>query len=99
MNQLEIDFGMPMARMRDPGTSHMAAAQAKELAKRHNRLILDALHMHGPLGKDGIASRTMLTGVQVARRLSDLEKAGMATPTGKTVASTTGRSEREWRLA
>ena len=98
--QLAMEFyATPAARRRDPSTSHDAALQAKELAARHNRLILDCLRTHGPLGKDGIAARTQLTGVQVARRLSELEKAGKAFPTGKAAPSTTGRSEREWRLA
>ena len=88
----------PRARVRDPETSHMAAAQAKELAARHHRIILGALEAHGPAGKDRIASLTSLTGVAVCRRLSELHKAGRITPTGRNVTSTAGRAEREWRL-
>ena len=86
----------PMARHSDPDTSHEAAAQAKELQARHHRLIIECLQAHGPMGKDGIAARTALTGVAVARRLPELERTGQAKPTGRRVSSTTGRSEREW---
>lgn len=99
MNQLSIDFSAPAARRRDPETSHQAAAQAKELAARHNRVILYVLREHGPRGKDGIAQLAMLEGVQVARRLSELHKAGKVIPTGETVLSDTGRGERVWRIA
>ena len=100
MSQLAIDFGMaPMARRRDPITSHQAAEQAKELRQRHHGLILAALREHGALGKDGIGARTSLTGVQVCRRLDELHALGLIALTGKTVLSTAGRAEREWRIA
>lgn len=99
MSQLAIDFGMapPAARRRDPATSHLAAEQAKELRQRHHGLILAALREHGALGKDGIGARTSLTGVQVCRRLDELHEMGLIALTGKTVMSTAGRAEREWR--
>ena len=53
----------------------------------------------GALGKDGIAARTGLTGVAVARRTAELQRAGLIQPTGKTVLSTAGRPEREWKVA
>ena len=98
MNQMLIDF-TPGARVRDPATSHLAASQAKELAARHHRIILECLEQHGALGKDGIGARTNLTGVAVCRRLSELHVAGAIRTTGKTVTSTAGRQEREWMLA
>lgn len=87
----------PAARSTDPGTSHEAALSAKELAERHARIILEALRTHGPCGKDRIAALTRLTGVQVCRRLPELQRAGLIEETGKTVTSTAGRKEREWR--
>lgn len=93
--QLSIDFE-PLARNTDPVTSHMAARDAKELAARHHRIVLACLEQHGPSGKDRIAALTSLSGVAVCRRLSELEKAGNARPTGKHVQSAAGRSEREW---
>ena len=97
--QLAIDFpDAPMARRRDPITSHLAAEQAKEMAQRHHALILAVLRKHGPLGKDGIASRLRgLDGVAVCRRLTELQRLGEITATGQTVKSSAGRAEREWR--
>lgn len=95
--QLALSFDAPpIARRTDPATSHQAAAQARELAARHHRIIVDCLKAHGPLGKDGIAVRTSITGVAVCRRLTELERAGLARPTGRNVQSTAGRAEREW---
>lgn len=101
MNQLafELDIGdVPRARWSDPSTSHAAAASAKDLASQHHILILGALR-RGPAGKDRIAVITKLTGVQVCRRLGELERSRAIRPTGKTVTSTAGRQEREWCLA
>lgn len=98
--QLSIDFpDAPRARRRDPETSHKAAREARELAAHHHRLILVTLREHGALGKDGIGARTALTGVQVCRRLTEMEGLGLIALTGKTVLSTAGRNEREWRAA
>jgi predicted ArsR family transcriptional regulator len=93
-----MDF-TPLARATDPATSRQAAAQARELAQQHHRTILAALEQHGPLGKDGIAARTNLTGVAVCRRLTELQRMGRIAPTGRTVLSAAGRSEREWEVA
>jgi predicted ArsR family transcriptional regulator len=101
MNQLDIEFRdvAPLARRRDPATSHLAAQSAVELAKAHYTVILTCLRKHGALGKDGIAARTRLDGVAVARRLPELERKGLVKQTGNTVPSTSGREEREWQLA
>jgi len=107
MNQLAIDFGtparpadtLPRARKRDPATSHAAAAAAASLSGEHQAAILAALARFGALGKDGIAARTRLSGVQVCRRLPELERAGLVAPTGRTVPSDSGRAEREFRIA
>ena len=95
--QFEIDF-VALARATDPPTSHAAALQARELAAQHHRTILAALEAYGPLGKDGIAARTSLTGVAVCRRLTELQRMGRIRPTGETVLSTAGRAEREWAV-
>lgn len=83
------------ARNSDPVTSWLAADQATNLAKRHYQIILEALKK-GNMGKDGICSVTGLNGVQVARRLPELQKQGLVYLTGKHVKSFTGRFEREW---
>lgn len=97
--QLAFDLDEPRARSRDPVTSKLAAASAKELQARHHILILECLRKHGALSKDGIASRTRLDGVQTCRRLTELARAGLIKETGRTVLSTAGRSEREWEIA
>jgi hypothetical protein len=94
--QMSIEFE-PGSRKSDPETSRMAATQAKEMAAKHHRMIVDVLSQYGPLGKDGIASRLRgLDGVAVCRRLTELQRAGRITPTGRNVQSTAGRQEREW---
>ena len=96
--QLSLLDPAPMARRHDPETSHAAAESAKDLQARHHRIIVDALKRHGPCGKDRLAALTSLTGVQICRRLTELERLGLASPTGKTVTSTAGRAEREWGI-
>lgn len=96
--QLALLDEPPRARSTDPATSHQAAASAKELQAKHHREILRALELYGPSGKDRIAALTRLTGVQVCRRLVELERAGSIEATGKKVHSTAGRAEREWKV-
>lgn len=86
------------ARRRDPATSHAAAARADEMRGDHHARILAALKDIGPAGKDRIGKRVGLSGVAVARRLSELEREGLARPTGDTEPSETGRAERRWRV-
>jgi predicted ArsR family transcriptional regulator len=82
------------ARRTDPATSHEAAKAAP--VAEHQRLILDALGQ-GPAGASGIAARCGLSGHQVNKRLTELARTGRIVETGRTVRSTSGRSEREWR--
>lgn len=92
------DIPAPSARRSDPVTSHMAAEHAKQMALDHHVLILRVLRQHGPMGKDGIASRLRgLDGVAVCRRLVELQRKGEIVLTGRHVVSTAGRAEREWR--
>lgn len=99
MQQLAFDLDEPRARVRDPSTSKLAAAAARQLQAAHCDAILEALRKYGALGKDGIAARTKLDGVQVCRRLVEMERAALVKQTGETVMSTSGRQEREWCLA
>jgi len=89
------DLEFPRVRSNDPITSFQAADEAKELASKHHKMIVEALK-GGTMGKDGIAYATGLDGHQVGRRLSELQKMGYIVPTGQTVRSKSGRSEREW---
>jgi hypothetical protein len=96
MHQLTF-ADLPAARRSDPATSHLAAAQAGELQAAHQRAVIEALKL-GPAGKSVIAARSKLDGHAVARRLPELQRKGLASPTGRTVPSTSGREEREWQL-
>ncbi len=97
--QMSLSLDEPRARHRDPITSKLAASAAKQLQAAHCDEILSCLRKHGAMGKDGIAARTKLDGVQVCRRLGELETAGLARLTGENVKSTSGRLEREWAAA
>jgi predicted transcriptional regulator len=93
-------FDLPIfnrVRCSDPVTSYEAADVAKDLASKHFSTIVDCLQAHGALGKDGIARHSGLEGNQVARRLNELEKMNLIELTGRTVKSSAGRNEREWR--
>jgi hypothetical protein len=86
------------ARNTDPVTSFMAADAAETLAHVHADIIVDCLRKHGALGKDGIANHTGLNPIQVARRVKEIEKAGLIELTGNKVRSNTGRMEQEWKV-
>jgi transcription initiation factor IIE alpha subunit len=85
------------ARNTDPMTS-VEASDKVDFAGDHIQIILECLAKHGPLGKDGIATKTNLGGNQVARRLSEMSKLNFIELTGETVKSNSNRNEREWRL-
>ena len=84
------------ARKSDPATSHAAARKADEFKGDHHARILAALKAIGPAGKDRIGKRIGLSGVAVARRLIEMQRDGLARPTGDTEPSETGRAERVW---
>ena len=88
----------PRVRANDPVTSYEAADSIKDVASDHIQMIADCLYVYGPLGKDGIASRTQLDSNQVARRLSEAERLGFIELTGNKVKSNTNRNEREWQI-
>lgn len=96
-----IEESLPLfaaARSSDPATSHAAAAQAGGLATKHQRQILAAL-LEGPAGASGIAARCGLLSHQVNKRIAELARDGRIVQTGRVVTSSSGRGEREWRVA
>lgn len=97
---METDY--VRARNTDPSTSHEAAERVEEFVHAHYQQILLALLNHGPLGKDGIATKANINGREdgnaVARRLPELQRSGLVVLTGERVQSRSGRSEREWRI-
>jgi len=103
MSQLAIDFTAPapadfrhLARRNDPDTSKQAAARVHEFAAGHCAEILAALKRHGPASPERIAELTGIDRVAVCRRLPEIERAGLARPTGETVPTLSGRSQRVW---
>ncbi len=97
--QLSLDLPPPLARRSDPSTSHTAAAAARAMQKAHADEILACLRKYGPSGKTGIASRTCLDHIAVARRLPEMERHGLVALTGRKVLSAAGNPEREWTVA
>lgn len=65
-------------RAQDPGTSIAAAEKARGAAKHHCEAIVRALEQHGDMTVREIGARVGLTHVQVARRMPDLKRAGLA---------------------
>ena len=85
----------PRARNTDPDTSHYTAERAGSLAAQHYDAIKRALAT-GPGTIYQLADITGLSHVQVARRLPELEKFGLAETTGETRSSPSGRPCRVW---
>lgn len=98
LEQMSFDLRPPRARARrtDPATSRDAARSMRHAATAQAAAVLNALRQ-GPAGATEIARRCGLTQVQVCRRLSDLQKPGLAKPTGDRAPTAAGRSERVWR--
>lgn len=65
-------------RAQDPGTSIAAAEKARGAARRHCEAIVNALDLHGDMTVREIGAKVGLTHVQVARRMPDLQRAGLA---------------------
>lgn len=93
MRQLTLDE--IRARSSDPVTSHEAGSRASEFAAAHHRKILDALSV-GPATIYELETRTGLDHVAIARRLSELERADLATVNGQERKGPTGRACRVW---
>ena len=102
-NYSEADlFSITHARRDDPYTSHLAAAQAHELAKAHHRKILSFLKSISPQGAtvEEIADGTWLEKHAVFRRMNELKEAKLAyTIEGDVKRLSTGRMGRVWRAA
>lgn len=90
-------YSVPRARNTDPSTSHQAAARAAYFVDGHKDRICKALAwlatMNQPATADRIASASGLTVVQVDRRLPEMQRDGVAEPTGEDVGGF-----RCWRL-
>lgn len=69
----------PMARRRDPMTSHVAASRAQVFAGSHADRILAALKLHGPRTAHELEHLIGLTVVQIDRRVAELRRIGRLT--------------------
>ena len=76
------DFARKHARTSDPGTSHVAADNAKRFARGHFHKILRGLELRPQTAKE-LYSTTGLTSVQISRRMADLERAKAIKATGQ----------------
>lgn len=74
----------------------MASSNAEKFWRSQAGIILAALREHGACTKDELANLIDLNGTQIARRLPDLQDAGLAKPTGHTRMSESGQKERVW---
>lgn len=88
----------PLCRASDPIESFIAADQAADLIKTHERLIVSVLAEHGALGVDGIAGRCKLSAHAVGKRMKQLHDDGRVALTGHSVKSDSGRAQREWMV-
>ena len=88
-----------LARKSDPATSHLAAERVREFAPTHVESILHVLWKYGPLTVDQIAKLAWLDKQAVNKRLPELQRNGLAAPTGETRPSDSGRLARVWGAA
>ncbi len=98
--QIAIDFTSPprfLARNTDPETSHEAAARVREFAHGQCAEILNLLRKYGPMSPEQIAAHMAIDAYSVRKRTADLERAGVACPTGVTVPTVSGRRQRVWQ--
>lgn len=93
MNQLALSFEPVRARRTDPATSQRAASKVERFASGHFAKILAGLAPFTCATYREIACEAGLEPVAVARRLRELETAGMIQRAGETNGFTL------WRLA
>lgn len=86
-----------LARTTDPDTSHAAAASIGESRERQHELILAALRRAGrPMGVEEIGDAV---GLDVHRRVVELERAGKIVKTSEKHRNRSGRYGYRYRLA
>lgn len=88
MNQLAINFDPPRARRHDPATSQRAAARVNRFASGHFAKIVHALGKFTRATYREIACEAELEPVAVARRMRELEQAGLVKRAGESAKFT-----------
>ena len=83
MKQLALDLPPPRARRSDPATSKAAAARAERFASGHFAAIVAALKRIGAGTYREIAEEADMERHAVARRLKELETAGLVRRTDR----------------
>ncbi len=92
------DFVREHTHTKDPNTSYAAARSAPSLAKQHAELILGVIIRSGePLASHEIEQRCDLAYHQIARRMSDLRKAGRIEDSGQRYTNSNGRQAIRWQ--
>lgn len=88
----------PRARSRDPWTSHHAGVRAARMASSQQRAILAVLRAAEgvELSPEDIGDALGLPAYAVRKRLPELQRQGLALPTGRVVPSRSGRMQRVW---
>lgn len=87
MNQLTMNFEPVRARRHDPATSQRAAAKVERFAGGHFAKIREALALEPGTFK-AIAARSGLERHAVARRLPEMERAGIVRRDGEELGCT-----------
>lgn len=95
--QQHIHFDAPLARSHDPSTSHAAAARVTEFAGGQRAAILNALKVSGPMDSERIGRVLGIDAYAIRKRVVELQRLGLAEPTGETVPTASGRQQRVWR--
>jgi len=88
----------PRARLRDPATSHEAAALVERFAAGHQAQILEALRRFKRAGAEQIAAATKIDAYAIRKRLPEMQREGLVRVTGETRLTATGRHERVWEI-
>ena len=79
--QLTLILPMPRYRKTDPYTSKQAANKAASIAPSQRNIIADALR-DGPATVRELERRTGLMAHAIGKRMIELERLGLAAPTG-----------------
>lgn len=87
MNQLSLSWEPVRAKRNGPATSQRAASKVERFASGHFAKILEALRVPGSYRE--IAARADLEPVAVARRMAELEQAGLVKRAGELGGFTT----------
>ena len=79
--QLCLVLSLPRSRRSDPKTSKAAASRAAKIAPSQRNIIADALR-EGPATVRELERRTGLMAHAIGKRMIELERLGLAAPTG-----------------